>query len=157
MFWAGIIGDELLGPFKVPDGLKITSKAYMKFLDDHLLQWLDGLPLSRRRRLVFMQDNAPSHSARATISYLETLGFKGRNLMTWPPASPDLNQIENLWSILKRKVYEGGAQFSSKDALWEKIQAVSRSIRPDTIRNLTESMDDRLFKVVAKHGGYTDK
>ena len=26
--------------------------------------------------------------------------------MEWPPFSPDLNPIENLWSVLKAKIYE---------------------------------------------------
>ena len=35
MFWAGIIGNELVGPWTVPDGEKITSVAYVAFLEEH--------------------------------------------------------------------------------------------------------------------------
>jgi len=157
MFWAGIIGDELVGPFRVPEGVKLTSKSYISFLDDHLLQWLDDLPLLRRSQIIFMHDNAPSHSAKATTAYLASIDFKGKSLMTWPPCSPDLNPIEQLWSILKRKVYEGGQQFSSKEVLWRKVDEAARAIRPSEIRKLTESMDKRLFKVISKHGSYVDK
>ena len=157
MFWAGIIGDKLCGPFRVPEGVKLTSNAYTAFLDEHLLPWLDDQPLSLRFKVIFMHDNAPSHAARATTSFLECQGFAGETLMTWPPCSPDLNPIENHWSILKRGVYEGGEQFTSKDALWKKIVDVARAISPSQIKQLTSSVDKRLFKVISINGGYADK
>ena len=157
MFWAGIIGDRLVGPFRVPEGVKLTSNAYTAFLDNHLSPWLDDLPLSRRFQIIYMHDNAPSHSARATAAFLESMGFVGETLMTWPPCSPDLNPIEHLWSILKRGVYEGGEQFTSKDALWRKIVDVARAITPFQIKQLTSSVDKRLFKVISTNGGYVDK
>ena len=71
MIWAGIIGDELVGPFRVPDGLKLTAATYCEFLKTALEPWLDDLPLSRLKRVVFMHDNAPSHAAKATTAVLK--------------------------------------------------------------------------------------
>ena len=151
------MGDTLLGPFRVPEGVKLTSQAYIQFLDEHLSPWLYNLPLLRRRQLIFMHDNAPSHAAKATTSFLASLGIKDQTLMTWPPCSPDLNPIEQFWSILKRDVYEGGQQFTSKDALWNKIVEVARTITPSQISRLTSSVDSRLIKVIAMNGSYVDK
>ena len=81
------------------------------------------------------------------------MGFVGDTLMTWTPCSPDLN----LWSIIKKGVYEGGEQFTSKDALWEKILDVAKAIPPNQIKKLTSSVDKRLFKVMSRNGGYVDK
>ena len=39
MFWAGIVNDELIGPFRVEDGVKINSENYCEFLNDHFLPW----------------------------------------------------------------------------------------------------------------------
>ena len=57
--------------------------------------------------------------------------------MTLPPCSPDLNPIGQLWSILKRRIYEGGEQFTSTDELWQKLISVSRDITTYDIRKLT--------------------
>ena len=34
--------------------------------------------------------------------------------MEWPPSSPDVNPIKNLWSIVKMKLYEGCQHYNSK-------------------------------------------
>ena len=59
-------GDRLVIPVRVPGGVKVTSASYCNILKDSLVQWLDDLHLSLRRNLIFMHDNAPSHSACAT-------------------------------------------------------------------------------------------
>ena len=41
MIWAGIIGDQLIGPFRVPDGVKLNSENYCQFLNDNFFKkWL---------------------------------------------------------------------------------------------------------------------
>lgn len=157
MLWAGIVNNEIVGPIMVPEGVKINSANYCTLLDDCLVQWLDDQTLNRRKKLVFMQDNAPSHSARATKEYLASLGFKNQNLMVWPPNSPDLNPIENLWAIIKRKVYSDGKQFSSKAELWRAIQDAASSIDCTTIEKLTDSVNERLFEVIKRNGRYINK
>ena len=45
-FWAGIMGRELVGPFRAPEGVKMTSAKYIEFLTDHFLPWFKrkGVP-----------------------------------------------------------------------------------------------------------------
>ena len=61
MLWAGIINDELVGPIKVRDGVKINAASYCDLLDEVLVPWLDNQTLALCKKLVFMQDNAPAH------------------------------------------------------------------------------------------------
>lgn len=51
LMWAGIIKDELVGPFWVQDGLKINSQTYCQFLEDTLFkQWY-------RKKISFFQED----------------------------------------------------------------------------------------------------
>ena len=76
--------------------------------------------------------------------------------MVWPPSSPDLNPIENLWSILKQKIYESGRQFTSKQQLWEAVLTSCKDIQAETIHKLTSSMDARIVKLLSNKGSYVN-
>ena len=104
-----------------------------------------------------MHDNAPSHAAKATTQFLHSLGFVNETLMVWPPNSPDLNPIENLWSIIKLHVYANGKQYSSKDDLWMVIKESAATIPKSIIEKLTDSVKDRLFEVIKRHGAHVNK
>ena len=157
MFWAGIIDDTLLGPFMVEEGVKLTSKTYCDFLEVNFCGWLENVPLSLRKKLVFMQDNAPSHSAKATIEFLSTIGFSNTKLMTWPASSPDLNPIENLWAIIKMEIYKNGRQYEKKTDLWNAIVEAVNNLNPQKVKKLTSSVNQRLFEVILKKGGDINK
>lgn len=134
MIWAGIIGGELVGPIRVPEGVKITSAAYCQLLESALLPWLDDVPFSKRCKLIFQHDNAPSHSAKPTQAFLSSIGIEGDRLMDWPACSPDLNPIENFWGIIKQAIYPNGKQYSSKDDLWNAIKTAANNVRHSEIK-----------------------
>lgn len=50
-----------------------------------------------------MQDNASVHTAHIIRDLGQALRI---NVMIRPPYSPDLNPIENLWDVMKAKIYE---------------------------------------------------
>lgn len=147
MIWAGIVGDKVIGPVRVKDGVKMNAESYCEMLQNHLVPWLHTQSPSVRKNLIFQQDNARSHSARYTQAYLKQIGLKEKQVMVWPPNSCDISPIENLWSIVKREVYKDGRQFTSKNDLWEAIVRACRDIPSTTIANLTGSVDRRLLKV----------
>ena len=91
--------------------------------------------------------------ARYTISFLAKFGFKDEKLMIWEPASPDLNPIENYWSILKRVIYSGGQQYTSKDEIYDGIRQAAKSIGANKVQKLTKSVDSRLLEILSNKKG----
>ena len=65
-----MIGNELIGPFDVLEGLKLSADTSCAFLENLLETWLDNLPLVQQKKIIFMHDNAPSHAGKTKRSFL---------------------------------------------------------------------------------------
>ena len=73
--------------------------------------------------------------------------------MEWPPQSPDLNPIENVWDQLERKLRAPTPLPSSLEELSQRLLVVWTNIRLDYLQNLRESMPDRMKAVINVIGG----
>lgn len=81
---------------------------------------------------------------------------RGISTLPWPPLSPDLNPIENLWGLLCRDVYAGGRQFSSINELKAQILLSWENMQLQTLQTLINSMPSRIFQTILKNGASTD-
>ena len=74
--------------------------------------------------------------------------------MTQTPDRPDLNPIENLWSLLKQDIYSEGKQYTSLYCVWEAVVAAAQNVDRQQIKTLTDSMNGRHVTVIEKKGVY---
>ena len=97
-----------------------------------------------------MQDNAPCHKAKVVMSYLTVQDFE---IMDWPPQSPDLNPIENLWKTLGVKVMERNP--TNTEDLWVKLQEEWSKISIEDCQELIRSCSRRCAAVIESKGSFT--
>ena len=97
-----------------------------------------------------MQDNAPCHKAKVVMSNLSEQDFE---IMDWPPQSPDLNAIENLWKTLGVKVMERNP-INTED-LWVKLQEEWSKISIKECQELIGSCSRRCAAVIKTKGSFT--
>jgi len=64
--------------------------------------------------------------------------------LEWPPNSPDLNPIENIWSYMGNKLNDYEIEAKDVEELWERLQDIWGSLPINVIHELYESMPQRI-------------
>jgi transposase len=99
------------------------------------------------RQWNLLQDNASTHKSVAMQTALHNTSIVA---FDFPPYSPDLNPIENVWSKVKHAV--GKRNVTNLTELEGAMQLEFDQINKQTINNLADSMPDRIAAVLAVHG-----
>ena len=87
-----------------------------------------------------MRDNAPSHISNNTTKFIKNI--KMNECEDWPPYSPDLNLIENIWGIIKSQLMK--KEINKRSELILEIKNAYDFISDEVISNLIESFPSRL-------------
>lgn len=95
-------------------------------------------------------DKAPGHTAKVCKQYLRDACVKV--IAYWPPNSPDINPIENVWGWMKARVYKQNMHtlaelHAAVDEAWEAVPA-------EMLTKLMLGMPERLRKVEEGAGDY---
>ncbi|KAK5801105.1 hypothetical protein VI817_003317 [Penicillium citrinum] len=102
--------------------------------------------------------NAPIHTARIVKAYLARLGRK----LIWPPYHSGLNPIENLWTLLKQKIYQIQSDllhmpnnYNTLAIITATAQTAWKQLHSNVLEGLSESMPCRVKAVIDSDGWYT--
>jgi hypothetical protein len=128
----------------------INAKAFVHILDTHLLASADLVfTESPHRQWYFLQDNAPTHSAHVTRKWLHDHGI---TYLDFPPYSPDLNPIENVWQHVEKRVEKRLPK--TVDELQDVIAEEWMNTPKELLIKLAHSMPKRCLDVVAACGDH---
>ncbi|MCI4389676.1 hypothetical protein PGIGA_G00101190 [Pangasianodon gigas] len=95
---------------------RVNAAVYQEILEHFMLPSADEL--YGDADFIFQQDLAPAHTAKSTKTWFNDCGI---TVLDWPANSPDLNPIENLWGIAKRKMRD--MRLNNAEELKAAIQA----------------------------------
>ena len=103
------------------------------------------------RGMILAQDNSPCHSTCTTQQLLRANKVR---LLDWPAKSPDLNPIEHVWDLLKRRVWQL-RQHITLAQLQHDVNQIWRQITQPTILNYIPSMRQQCRAVIDENDGHT--
>ncbi len=132
---------------------EITMKNYKKQIIEAVVrpafehEWgqKDGL---------FQKDNASIHDIKSELRVLkQELSI---HLFDWPSSFSDLSSIENVWQLLKQRIYCWKQPSQTRTDMIQAIQKEWDRLEPKNWRKYVNSMPMRLQQVQKWHGLATD-
>jgi transposase len=120
---------------------------YCDVLKEGVLPYIQKYNLNLEE-LLLLEDHDSKHTCKVATQWKDRRGI---NVMEWPGWSPDLNPIENLWSMMKPKVKARNSTSAQElnDSILEVWQELDQE---DLMENLIRTMPDRIRKVIEAKG-----
>lgn len=142
----GCFSGHGVGPIKVIEG-NMDKFQYKDILEETMIPYAEErLPVI----WTFQHDNDPKHTSAVVKEFLRSQSV---TVLDWPPYSPDLNPIENLWSRVKKTVAKN--RKSNVHQLYTAFKEAWEQISIETCNKLIASMFRRCRAVIAAKGHAT--
>jgi hypothetical protein len=129
----------------------MNAKLYVSILNNNVLGTLRDLKLNKMN-IYFQQDNDPKHTSQLAQDWFKHKKF---DMLDWPPSSPNMNIIEYVWEYLNQRVCTCSPLPRNQKDMWAMLQEKWAQIEMEYIKNLFQSMPERVATLLKAKGGYT--
>lgn len=133
---------------------KMNAEQYIQVLEDVLIPSVRAL-YPEPTPIFLVQDNSAVHTSRMVRQWFEN--YPEINLLGWPPKSPDINPIENVWGIMCDMWEKRGVPLPrTREALDRHVKEIWESLRgTDICATTVQSMNRRLEEIIQRNGYWT--
>jgi transposase len=140
------------GPLVVlPKGKTITSEIY---LHEVFLPYFLPFYLKMREKygpqVRMQEDNASYHSSKL-LKGIKDLGSVEQ--IWWPPQSPDLSPIENIWREMKLRISRVRHRYGTYESLKAAIQKAWDELPTEVFKKYARTMPKRMKLLQKSRGG----
>ena len=141
--WGAIIKNNKL-VFKIFNK-KMNSDTYIEILKEKII------PTIKNKKYIYQQDNALYHASFKMLSFFSKNKIE---VMYWPPCSPDINPVENIWNLVKNKVRQ--KHYNNKEEMINEVTEILLNFPIEQINKLIDSMDNRIEALYNNNFGTID-
>jgi len=143
----GVIGMNYRMLVRIPNGRQNGDQYKKKCVEPFAR---DVIQRGILNSTIFQYDGDKSHGTSNVKVYLERKGVEV--LPEWPPRSPDLTPIENMWGICQREVDRRVSPDATPDEMWEVVRSTFDAIPVAVVNNLILSVPWRLKECIGMKG-----
>jgi transposase len=150
MVWGCFVWGER-GPLLILPKGRLNGQSYVTILEETLMDfWMNQS--EKRGYIIVQEDNAPIHTCKLANQWRESVDME---TLVWPPNSPDLNPIEQVWYHIKTIIQKMTPRPMTVPSLKEAINRAWSEFDVNILNRLVESMPDRIAAVMEAKGGNT--